>query len=98
MNRSQHTFPMTLRIQSGVLSLVALLCLCVLFQMLGVPATLLSPGDAADTLGASVLEGFSLLPSLPQLALRAYTWPVVDTHALVHVPVLASAPFHPPVL
>lgn len=97
MNWVRYAFPMLLQIRRGVLILVTLLCLCVLFQMLGVPATLLSPADAADALGASVLEGFSLPPSLPQLAFQANTWLFVDAHPLVHVPVLASAPFHPPV-
>jgi hypothetical protein len=43
---------------------MVLLCLCVVVQMLGVPATLLSPDGASDLLGASVLEGFSILPSV----------------------------------
>ena len=98
MNCSRHALPKVLRNRRGVLSLITLLCFCILVQMLGVPATLLSPADAADTLGASVLEGFTLLPPLPQLEFQAYTCPFVDAHPLVHLPVLASAPFHPPVL
>lgn len=78
--------------------LILLLCLCVLLQMLGVPATLLSPADAADALGASVLEGFSVLPALPQLELQREICSFVDVHSSMHVPVLASVPFHPPVL
>ncbi|MEO5956167.1 MAG: hypothetical protein ABIR36_10825 [Nitrospiraceae bacterium] len=75
-----------------------LLCLFVVVQMLGVPVTLLSPLEAADTLGASVLEGFSVPSTVPQFTLSSETLPVTDAQPSVHVPVLASALFHPPVL
>lgn len=77
--------------------MVVLLCLCVMVQMLGVPVTLLNPLEAADTLAASVLEGFSVPSSLPQLTPSFETIPVTDGQSSVHVPVLASALFHPPV-
>ena len=46
----------------GIRTVVILfLCLSVIMQMLGVPPTLLSPALSLDTLGESVLEGFSSL-------------------------------------
>jgi hypothetical protein len=75
---------------------ILLLCLCVVLQMLGVPVTLLGPSVTSDALGASVLEGFSLPPSLPGLALLPESVLVVDVHPTVHGPILASALFHPP--
>lgn len=86
------------RLGKVCMAMVMLLCLFVVVQMLGVPVTLLNPLEAADTLAASVLEGFSVPPSLPQLNPSAETDPVTDAQPSVHVPILASAPFHPPVL
>lgn len=76
---------------------ILLLCLCVFLQMLGVPVTLLGPSVSSDTLGASVLEGFSLPPSLPQLILLPESVIVREVPPMVHVPILTSAVFHPPV-
>lgn len=78
--------------------MVMLLALCVIVQMLGVPVTLLNPIEATDTLAAAVSEGFSVPSSLPQLTPSFETAPVTDSRSSVHVPVLASALFHPPVL
>lgn len=78
--------------------MVMLLCLFVLVQMLGVPVTLLNPVAASDTLTVSVSEGFSVPSSLPQLIPAFETDPVIDAQPSVHVPVLASSLFHPPVL
>jgi len=83
--------------QGFSLVVVIFLCLCVLMQMLGAPVTLLGPAVAADTLGASVLEGFSVPPAVPQLTTSCERIPVTDAHPPVHVPVLASTLFHPPV-
>lgn len=80
------------------LSVIMLLCLCVLLQMLGVPGTLLKPVDMSDALGASVLEGFSVPPTLLQLAPSSEFVLLADVHPLVHGPILAFALFHPPVL
>lgn len=77
--------------------MIMLLCVCVLVQMLGVPGTLLHPVDISDAAAASVLEGFSVPPALPQLALSSGSVLLADAHPLVHVPILASALFHPPV-
>lgn len=79
------------------LGLVLFLCLCVILQVLGVPVTLLNPDDNADALAASVLEGFSVPPTLPELALSSESVLLSDVHPFVHVPLLTSALFHPPI-
>lgn len=75
---------------------IMLLCVCITIQMLGVSATLLDPAKTFDALGASVLEGFSLPPSLPLLSPSSQSVPLADRLPLIHVPLLASALFHPP--
>jgi len=80
------------------MAMVMLLCICIMVQMLGVPVTLLNPGGAADTLAVSVSEGFSVPSSLPQLMPSVEMVPVTDAQLSVHVPVLASVLFHPPIL
>lgn len=84
--------------QGSVIVVVMLLCVCVLLQMLGAPATLLNPSLSSDTLGASVLEGFTVPPTRLSLDLSGESVPVSDVRPPVRVPVLASVPFHPPVL
>lgn len=66
-------------------------------QMLGSPVTLLSPGLSFDILGESVLEGFSVPSTAPQLTPSSETVLVTDDSPSVHVPILASVMFHPPV-
>ncbi|MCS6284115.1 MAG: hypothetical protein H8K08_01700 [Nitrospira sp.] len=85
------------RCPAGWLLIVCCLCLCVMVQMLGVPATLLSPADSPDLLGSSVLEGFSILPPSPDMSLPATSAAAPDFSSLSHVPVMVSAVFHPPV-
>lgn len=75
-----------------------LLCICVMMQMLGVPVTLLHPAANSDALEASVLEGFSVPQSLPYLTLSPESGPVIESHPSGQKSVLASVPFHPPVL
>jgi hypothetical protein len=86
------------RLGKVCMAMVMLLCLCIMVQMLGVPVTLLNPAVAADTLAVSVSEGFSVPSSLPQLTPSVEMVPVTDAQPFVHVLVLASALFHPPVL
>lgn len=81
----------------GILLVVLCLCLCVLAQMLGVPATLLNPASSADLLGSSVLEGFSVLPLIPELLVAATSVVVWRFVFSMHVPVMAATLFHPPV-
>jgi hypothetical protein len=81
----------------GIRTVVFLfLCLSIIMQMLGVPLTLLSPALPLDTAGESVLEGFSIPPTVPLVARSSKPAFVIDTQSSVHVPILASAVFHPP--
>ena len=81
-----------------MLGIVLFLCVCVIMQMLGVPVTLLSPLLTIDTLGASVLEGFSV----PSMSLRldpsVEFLQVADVASPLPVSLLPSVFFHPPVL
>lgn len=79
------------------MAIVLLLCLSILVQMLGVPVTLLNPFEPADTQSVSVLEGFSVPSSLPQLTSSFETDTATDAQPSVQLPVLASVLFHPPV-
>lgn len=94
--RPRHRVPES-RLGTFSLSVVLLLCLCVFLQVLGAPVTLLNPVEAADTLATSVSEGFSLPSSLPVPAIAVSALSVADVPPSVHVPILASALFHPPV-
>jgi hypothetical protein len=85
------------RIGKACMAIVMLLCLSILVQMLGVPVTLLNPFEPADTQRVSVLEGFSVPSSLPQLTSSFETDTATDTQPSVHLPVLSSVLFHPPV-
>jgi len=82
----------------NIFPLMLFLCLCVMMQMLGTPGTLLSPTLSSDIWGTSVLEGFSIPPNPAQPTPSASTIPATEMHTSLHVPVLASAPFHPPIL
>lgn len=98
MPQLHHNYFKESRIRKACMAIALLLSLFVLVQMLGVPITLLNPLEAGDTQRASILEGFSVPSSLPQLmsSFEAETAP--DAQPSVHLPVLASVLFHPPVL
>ena len=97
LNRAGNSIARTR--SKGVRTVVILfLCFSVIMQMLGVPVTLLSPALSLDTLDASVLEGFSIIATVPQLTLPSDTVPVTDAQPSGPVPILASALFQPPVL
>jgi len=82
---------------TGVACLVILLCVCVVTQMLGVPATLMDLLNS-DVLTKSepVSEDFSTLSSS--------TWPerphlfrvIAEFHPVHHLPILVTSVFHPP--
>jgi hypothetical protein len=78
------------------MAMIMLLCLCVMAQMLGVPATLLHSLETVDALAVSVSEGFSVPSSFPQPTPSVEMVLVTDSPVSVHMPVLASALFHPP--
>jgi hypothetical protein len=80
------------------LPMVLVLCICVTMQMLGVPGTLLNPALSSDILGSSVLEGFSVPSTLLQLTPLKETFAVTEKPLSLHLPILASVLFHPPLL
>lgn len=84
-------------IRGSVVVVILFLCICVVLQMLGVPVTLLNPSLSSDILGTSVLEGFSVPPAPPHLNPFSAFVLVTQGHASVHMPLLASDLFHPPV-
>lgn len=84
--------------QGTMLGIVLFLCVCVIVQMLGVPVTLLSPVLTLDTLGASVLEGFSVPSTSLRLDPSIEFLQVADIESPLYVSLLPSAFFHPPVL
>jgi hypothetical protein len=77
-------------------TLLILLCLAVVFQMLGVPATLLDAGGTFESGESSVLEGWSIQSSQPDvIPATGYTF-LADPQRSVRVPILAGALFRPP--
>lgn len=89
-------YPAGLKAQSLCVIVIAL-CLCVMMQMLGAPVTLLSAADISDEPIKLGLEGFSVPPALPRLAVSSGFTLVVESHPFAGVSAFASALFHPPV-
>jgi len=76
--------------------LLVLLCLCVFFQMLGVPAPLLDAGGSFEIGDSSVYEAWAIHSSSLQWH-AAFSFALVDdSHRSVCVPILATALFRPP--
>ena len=98
MSQLRHNRFKETRLGKVCMAMVLVLCLCIMVQMLGVPVTLLNPAGSADTLAVSVSEGFSVSSSLPQLTPSVDMVPVTNAQPSVHMPVLASVLFHPPIL
>ena len=76
--------------------LLVLLCFCVFFQMLGVPAPLLDAGASFEIGESSVLESWAIHSSSVQLYAGSSFVLIDDSHRLVCVPILAGALFRPP--
>ena len=85
-------------LQTGRLAvgLVVLLCFCVFFQMLGVPAPLLDAGGSYEIGESSILEGWAIHAVHPQIPCSTGCEVVADTHQSVSMPILAGALFRPP--
>jgi hypothetical protein len=98
MSQLRHNHFKEGRLGRTCTAMVMLLCLCIMGQRLDVPVTPLNPGAAADSPALSVSQGFSVPSSLPQLTASAEMVQVIDAQPSVHLPVLAAAPFHPPIL
>lgn len=79
----------------AIACLVSLLCLCVVFQMLGVPVTLLAL-LASDSPIESLSEDFSILPVIlePRTFNRIALY--VEFQRLVYLPIFSTAIFRPP--
>jgi hypothetical protein len=75
---------------------VVLLCLCVLLQMLGVPAPLLDAGGSFDLGQSSIQEGWSIQSSHLELSHSSCYVLIDESHRGVCVPILAGALFRPP--
>jgi hypothetical protein len=88
---------MTHPVNKSRIGLMLLLCLCVFFQMLGVPAPLLDAGSSFETGESSIQEGWSIQSSHFEM-LRSSCYMLVDeSHRSVRVPILSGALFRPPV-
>lgn len=79
----------------GVACIITLLCLCVVFQLLGVPVTLLAL-LTSDSPIESLSEDFSILPI--QLKLRT---PIriavhVELQRHIYLPIFSTTIFRPP--
>ena len=97
MLQLRHNGVTETRLGKACRAMAILLCLCIMVHMLGVPMTLLNPGGAADALAASAYEGYSVPSSLPQQTPSFEMVSVTDAQPFIHMPVLASMLFHPPV-
>ncbi len=84
------------KVRALTIATVGLLCLCVLMQVLGAPVTLWSPSITQDTLGASILEGFSIPPSLPRLDATSSGILADELILCRRVSLFERSLFHPP--
>jgi hypothetical protein len=98
MSQLRHNRVKESYIGKACMAIALLLSLFILVQMLGVPVTLLNPLEAADTQRTSILEGFSVPSSFPQLTSSFETETAPDAQPSVHLPVLASILFSSSVL
>ncbi len=78
--------------------LILLLCLCIVLQMLGVPATLLSPSAPDDVLSASNLEGLSLPQTISCVSTGHQSIIVFPAPVTLYLPILLTSVFHPPLV
>lgn len=76
-------------------TLVCMVCLCVVFQMLGAPVTLLGL-LIFDTPVESLSEDFSIPPVMPEPGKPSRSTVSIDTQLLRHLPVFSTSVFHPP--
>ncbi|MBH0210130.1 MAG: hypothetical protein HP495_16745 [Nitrospira sp.] len=75
--------------------LVGFVCLCVVFQMLGAPVTLLGL-LTSDAPVESLSEDFSIPPSMPEPGVLNHSRLLVEHQPSPSVPVFSTAVFHPP--
>lgn len=75
--------------------LVVFVCLCVVFQMLGVPVTLLDL-LTSDAPVESLSEDFSIPPSMPEPGTPDRSRFTAESQSFLHFPIFSTAVFHPP--
>jgi len=97
MNQMSHMVSRTSWCASGVACLILLLCVCVVTQMLGVPATLIDLLNS-DVLAKSepVSEDCSALSPLTGLERPHLFRAIAEFHPVHHLPILITSVFHPP--
>lgn len=83
--------------EGRALLILSCLCISILLQVLGVPATLLDSADGADPLASSLLEGFTIPPAAPEAGPSPKDVPASGRVRPLSIPILTSALFHPPV-
>ena len=84
---------------AGFTVMVMLLCVCVIVQMLGVPATFVDLFNS-DVLAKSepVSEDHSAVSPSPEPARPGFFTVITETHSVPRLPILSIAVFHPPSL
>lgn len=84
-------------VPAGTVSAVLILsiCVCVLFQMLGVPVTLFGL-LTSDTPMESLSEGFSIPPVTPEPGVPSHSRSRVESQSPGYHPIFSTAVFHPP--
>lgn len=96
MSRMTSCFPSGV---TAVVGFVLLLCICVVVQMLGAPATLvdLLSSDALVKVEPVSEDHTTVSPSLESERPRLLTM-VTESHPVRRLPILTTSVFHPPSL
>lgn len=79
----------------AVVWLISFLCLCVVFQMLGVPVTLLAL-LTSDSPIESLSEDLSILPITLKPGILNHISISVEFQRLIYLPIFSTAIFRPP--
>lgn len=75
--------------------LILFICICVLFEMLGAPVTLLGL-LTSDTPVESLSEDFTIPPTTPEPGFPSHSRFRVESQSPWHLPIFSTAVFHPP--
>jgi hypothetical protein len=75
---------------------VLVLCLCIVMELLGVPATMWDASGLLDTFESSLFEDPLLPPAIPRLNSPFLIAVLEVVQQRPHIPVLALYLFHPP--
>lgn len=96
MNRMTSCFPSGVR---AVVGFVLLLCICVVVQMLGMPATFMDllSSDALVKMEPVSEDHTTVSPSLESERPRLLPM-VTESHPVRRLPILTTSVFHPPAL